>query len=338
MSLRSLAVALVFCLACAAQNTLTVEQLIAFVKSSIERKMTDVEISRYLRTVKLDHRLSDSQFEDLITAGLGQRTLQALHALQDQSAGLPVADAPPPQAASLPPPPTLEDQRALVTELREYALNYTRNLPNFLCAQVVRRKSAPADGPKIYHDLDTLLVRLSYFEQKEDYQLLTVNDVPATRTYEQLGGSTSTGEFGTLLRQIFEPASHATFDAFHWAILRNEVVMAFHYSVEQRNSHWELDYLRREHLIPGYSGFVFVDKNSHVILRVTLRADDIPASFPIRLAETIVDYGYEDIGGRQFLLPTKAQMDLSSDGTLTRNETEFRRYQKYSAESVLTFK
>ena len=100
MNLRSPAAALVFCLACAAQNTLTVEQLIAFVKSSIERKMTDVEISRYLRTVKLDHRLSDSQFEDLITAGLGQRTLQALHALQDQSAGLPVADAPPPKAPS----------------------------------------------------------------------------------------------------------------------------------------------------------------------------------------------------------------------------------------------
>jgi hypothetical protein len=338
MRLRSAAAALAFCLACAAQNTLTVEQLIAFVKSSVERKMTDAEIARYLHTVKLDHRLSDSQFEDLLTAGLGQRTLQALHAIHDQSQSLTPADPSPPKASALPPPPTPQEQAALIAELREYALNYSRNLPNFLCAQVVRRKSSPAEGPTVYRDLDTLLVRLSYFEQKEDYRLLTVSDQPATRTYAELGGSTSTGEFGTLMRQIFEPASRAHFDAFHWAILRNEVVMAFHYSVEQANSHWELDYLRREHLVPGYSGFVFVDKDKHVVLRVTLRADGIPATFPIRAAETIVDYGYEDIAGRQFLVPVKAQMDLNSDGTLTRNETEFRRYQKYSADTTITFK
>jgi hypothetical protein len=338
MRLRSAAAALAFCLACAAQNPLTVEQLIAFVKSSIERKMTDAEIARYLHTVKLDHRLSDSQFEDLVTAGLGQRTLQELHAIHDRSQSLPLADAPPPKASALPPPPTPQEQAALIAELREYALNYSRNLPNFLCAQVVHRRSSPAEGPTVYRDLDTLLVRLSYFEQKEDYRLLTVNDQPATRTYAELGGSTSTGEFGTLMRQIFEPASRAQFDAFHWAILRNEVVMAFHYSVEQANSHWELDYLRREHLVPGYSGFVFVDKDKHEILRVTLRADGIPPTFPIHSAETIVDYGYQEIAGREFLVPVKAQMDLSSDGALTRNETEFRRYQKYSADTTITFK
>jgi len=82
--MRTLAAALLFCYACAAQNTLTAEQLIGFVKSSVERKMTDVEISRYLRTVKLNQRLSDAQFEDLLTVGLGQRTLQALHAIHDQ--------------------------------------------------------------------------------------------------------------------------------------------------------------------------------------------------------------------------------------------------------------
>jgi hypothetical protein len=108
--------------------------------------------------------------------------------------------------------------------------------------------------------------------------------------------------------------------------------------VEQSNSHWELDYLRREHLVPGYSGFVFVDKDKHVILRVTLRADGIPATFPIKSAETIVDYGYQEISGRQFLLPVRAQMDLKSDGAMTRNDTEFRRYQKYSADTTITFK
>src|SRR5689334_2102470 len=110
--MRTLAAALLFCYACVAQTTLTAEQLIGFVKSSVERKMTDVEISRYLRTVKLNQRLSDSQFEDLLTIGLGQRSLQALHAIHDQAQTLPLPVAP---AATLtvsriPPPPTQQEQ------------------------------------------------------------------------------------------------------------------------------------------------------------------------------------------------------------------------------------
>jgi hypothetical protein len=335
--MRKLAVAVLLCCACAGQSPLTAEQLIAFVKSSIERKMTDAEIARYLRTVKMSQRLSESQFEDLLTAGLGQRSLQALHAIQDQSQSLPQADAPMVKAAPLPPPPTLAEQGAIIADVREYALNYSRSLPNFLCAQQIKRRGAAA-GTNEFHDQDTLLVRLSYFEQKEDYRLITVNDRPASGSFQELGGSTSTGEFGTMLRQIFEPASHTRFDWMRWTQWHGKLTMVFHYTVDQAHSRWELDYLRREHLVPGYSGDVFLDKNTHVVMHMTQRADGIPAAFPIQLAETILDYEYRDIGGREFLLPVRAQMDMTSDGTRTRNETEFRNYQKYSADAVITFK
>src|SRR5205085_693391 len=114
-----------------------------FVKSSLERKMTDAEISRYLRTVKLSQRLSDNQFEDLLTIGLGQRSLQALHAIHDASSAMPSAEV---TSTTAKPPaeplaaPSLQDQAAIITAVREYALSYSRNLPNFLCAQQVHRK------------------------------------------------------------------------------------------------------------------------------------------------------------------------------------------------------
>jgi hypothetical protein len=339
--MRTLAAAILFCLACAAQSSLTADQLIAFVKSSIERKMTDAEISRYLHTVKLSQRLSDTQLEDLITAGLGQRTLQAVHALHDQSQSLPLPEATlaPRTAVQLPPTPSTQEQAAIIAGVRENALSYSRNLPNFLCAQQIRRKSAPpGEGEPAYRDQDTLLVRLSYFEQKEDYRLITVNDRPANGSYQDLGGSTSTGEFGSLLRQVFEPFSHTRFEWARWAQWHGQLAMVFHYAVEQSNSHWELDYLRREHLIPGYSGYLYIDRDSHVVLHMTQRADHIPPSFPIQAAETTLDYDYREISGRQFLLPVKSQMDMTSDGVRTRNETEFRNYQKYSADAVITFK
>jgi hypothetical protein len=337
--MRTFAAALLFCYACAAQNTLTAEQLIGFVKSSVERKMTDVEISRYLRTVKLNQRLSDAQFEDLLTVGLGQRTLQALHAIHDQAQLLPLPMAPAvtPKASQLPPVLSSQEQADIIAAVREYALSYSKSLPNFLCAQQIHRKGA-APGEISLHDQDTLLVRVSYFEQKEEYRLIMVNDRPANGSYEQLGGSTSMGEFGSMLRQAFEPAVHARFTWSRWATVNGRLAMAFRYQVDQSNSRLELDYLRREHLMPAYSGEVFVDKDSHEVLRLTQRADNIPSTFPIQSAETILDYDHRDISGRDFLLPVKAQMDMLSDGVRTRNETEFRNYQKYSADAVITFK
>jgi hypothetical protein len=336
--MRTLAAALLFCFACAAQSTLTAEQLMAFVKSSVERKMTDAEISRYLRTVKLSQQLSESQFEDLLTIGLGQRSLQVLHAIHDASQGLPPAPATAAvKLVQLPPPPTAPEQADIIAAVREYALNYSRNLPNFLCAQDIRRKTA-APGELSFHDQDRLLVRLSYFEQKEEYRLVMVNDRPANGSYQELGGSTSTGEFGSMLRQVFEPSVHAKFTWSRWAQVNGKLAMAFRYQVDQANSRWELDYLRREHLVPGYAGDVFIDKDSHEVLRLTQRAMDIPGTFPIQAAETILDYDYREISGRQFLLPVHAQMDMLSDGTRTRNETDFRNYQKYSADAVITFK
>src|SRR2546421_12153885 len=107
--MRTLAAALLFCYACAAQANLTAEQLVAFVKSSVERKMTDAEISRYLRTVKLSQRLSERQFEELLTIGLGQRSLQAMHAIHDASGAMPLAEAPAAKPVQLPPPPSLQE-------------------------------------------------------------------------------------------------------------------------------------------------------------------------------------------------------------------------------------
>ena len=40
------------------------------------------------------------------------------------------------------------------------------------------------------------------------------------------------------------------------------------------------------------------------------------------MARTILDYDYQDISGHEFLLPLKAQVDMSADGILSRNETE----------------
>jgi hypothetical protein len=80
-----------------------------------------------------------------------------------------------------------------------------------------------------------------------------------------------------------------------------------------------------------------VDGTTREILRVTLAAEGIPADFPIRMAETILDYADEDISGHTFLLPHVAQTISSAEGYLHKNEEYFTLYRKYQVESELKF-
>ena len=132
-----LAVILLICSLAFAQRTMTVAQLTGFVKSSAQQKLDDRSVADVLKKTKLTERLTPETLAELQSAGLGPRTTAALHELADASASLPMPSAAPP-----PPPqprlamttkgPDLQTQAAIIDKIREYALNYTSNLPNFI--------------------------------------------------------------------------------------------------------------------------------------------------------------------------------------------------------------
>jgi hypothetical protein len=238
------------------------------------------------------------------------------------------------------------EQAAIIDHAREYALSYSRQLPDFICTQVTRRYAAPAPGSRgggradsepSFQLLDTLTSRLSYFEQKEDKKLVLINNSLTTQDYKTLGGSTSTGEFGSMLRDVFEYGTRARFEWDHWGTLRSRLAMVFTYHVAQAQSQWHINFDRRLDIVPAYHGLVYIDKETREIVRVTLVAEGIPADFPVRVAETILDYKYQDIAGRTFLLPNAASTSMSAEGYVTRNDEEFHNYRKYQVESELKF-
>src|SRR5207245_3410040 len=138
--------------------------------------------------------------------GIGPKTVQALRDLSEASASLPAAPppaAPPPKPVI--PPPSAAEQKRVLAAATEYALNYTKKLPDFICSQVTRRYVDPT-GKEVWRPQDTILERLSYFEQHEDYKVVMVNDRPTDIAHEKLGGSaTSSGEFGSIMKEVFDP-------------------------------------------------------------------------------------------------------------------------------------
>ncbi len=352
--MRSGCLALVFsiCLAAASQN-LSVAQLAAFLRNAVnstDYKYSDTDLANFLSTVKLTEKLEDSEIEELqSTIKLGPKTIAKLKLLRDQSQSL--ADSKP-IVAPLPPkpipPPSAEEQGQILDEVREYAINYSANLPDYICTQVTSRYVAPKPGTRAggpvsdsphWQLQDKLTIRLSYSQHTgEDYKLILHNNSPTNEDYKSLGGATSFGDFGTMMRQLFERHTMTTFEWDHWGTLRGKRVLAFAYKVERSNSQYHIG-VKEDHMdiVVGYHGLVEVDKETHKIMRMTTVADDIPPDFPIKHVESTLDYDYTEISGHQFLLPLKGNVTASAADFLQKNDNEFRIYRKYSADSSITF-
>jgi hypothetical protein len=351
MRYRLLAGVFAVCLVAAAQ-TLSLRELVSFVQSSEklikEGKQTDAELAKYLAKVKLSERLEDRVIEELQSQGIGAKTLQALQALRDRTKDLMAAKPIAPEARPTPiPPPSSEEQAAIITDVREYALNYSKNLPDFICTQVTRRYAAPMPGTRwggsslsepSWQAQDVLQIRLSYFQQKEKYTVVLANNAVVNKDYEQMGGSKSFGEFGSMLREIFEPSTEARFEWDHWGTLRGKRVMAFAYHVSQSRSQYRLVVEDAKlSIITAYRGLVEVDPDTHVVMRVSTIAENIPPDFPIRKADDVLDYDFQELSGHTFLLPLKSQVLMSGGEVLTRLDEEFRLYRKYTAEAEIKY-
>lgn len=335
-SMRLFMVAVGFAVLSFAEVRMSIEQLKAFIDSSQRLGHSDKQVADYLKNVHLTQRLDAGTVEDM-TGVAGPKTLEVLRRMIETAKTLP---APPPPApkpvVQAIPPPSSAEQGKVLDEAREYALQYSKSLPNFICTQVTRRYVDPA-GLEFWQQQDVLTAKLSYFEQKEDYKVVLVNNHYVDTTMERVGGATSTGEFGSMMREIFEPGTRARFEWERWATLRGHRMYVFSYQVQQENSKWQIIYEKSDAIRPAYRGLIYVDAETKSIMRVTLEAENLPFSFPVQQAQTTLDYDFQKIQAGEFILPLKAVMRMRSGKLLVKNEVEFRNYNRFGAEATITY-
>jgi hypothetical protein len=326
-------------LTAASEMNLTVAQLEMFIRSAVELKQPDRQVAEYLRHVKLRDKLDDRTIEDLQSLGAGPKTVAILRELGDASASLPVAPPPPPKPVYVPPPPPDSvEQEKIIDEARDYALNYTKQLPNFICVQVTRRDYDPTGTGNNWYHSDTITARLSY-NGTENYEVILHNNQPVTNAnMRQFGGTTSEGEFGSMMDQIFELDTHTQFSWDHWGTLRGRKTYVFAYDVEQEYSHYHVeaddDKLA---IVPAYRGLVYIDEDTKMIVKIVMTPYDMPSTFPIREISTKLDYDLETIGDQKYMLPLKAVLTSKRARQMTKNDTEFRLYRKFGTESTIKF-
>src|SRR5580698_9930889 len=286
--IRVAALSCIGALASLAQQQLTVDKLLEFITSSISQKMPDKDVAAFLASVKMTEKLTPRTVEDLQSKGAGPKTVAALTRLAEVSATLP---APAPKAAAPKPkpprtPPSYEEQQKIIQEAREYALNYSKTLPDFICLQVTRRYVDPhfKPGAEGYWAVsDRLAEKLTYFDQKEKYEAVSHNDTSLYgKGADSFGGALSRGDFGTMLREIFEPQTSAEFHWERWTGLETHWMHVYTYSIDQAHSNDTIDYNRgAARVTPAYHGEIFIEKGPNVVWRITVEPEP-PATFPIQ--------------------------------------------------------
>jgi hypothetical protein len=329
-----------------AQQRMSVEQLMKFLRSEIQMKTNpDKVLAEYVRKIKLTQRLDDRTIEQLQGEGLGAKTVEALRTLAATTGSLP---APPPPPVKVeykqPDPPSAEEQKQVLAEVTDYAQNYVKKLPDFICRQVTRRYLDPT-GKESWRAQDTILERLTYFEGHENYKVVTVNNQPVDIEHQKLGGAAvSEGEFGSIMAEIFDPRSATEFAWGRWTTWRGRLTYVFTYRVPQPRSTYRItqssgpNETDRVSAIAGYHGTVYVDKKTLTVMVIKLETEGLPADFPIKNVNLMLTYNTTKIGDSDYMLPERAELHSRDDrNMLVKNDIEFRMYQKFGADTAIQF-
>jgi len=244
-----------------------------------------------------------------------------------------VPDALPDAAPGAPP----EDP--VISKAKEAAESFTETLPNYICQQFTAR-FVNTSHITSWQPQDVVSAEVVYENGRESYRNLAINGKPVKKGMEELSGSWSTGEFGTLLRDVFSPATAAEFHYRRDSSIAGMSAAVYDYQVKRENSHWRVQ-VPSQSVFPAYKGSVWIDKKNGRVLRIEMQARGIPGEFPLDTVETAADYEYVRIGGgtQQFLLPVHSESLSCQRGTsiCSRNTIDFRNYKKYSGEASITF-
>ena len=233
--------------------------------------------------------------------------------------------------------PNAIEQKEILADATEHALNQEKTLPDFICLQTTRR-FVDSGGYDSWRPIDIIVERLTYFEHREAYKVIELNGLPVSLLREQLGGASSAGEFGSLLKSIFAAESETQFKWEDLFTLRGRRAFVFSYRVLASHSKYHLRVSEKHlDLIAGYHGLVFIDKERHFVQRITAHPDDIPESFPIQDVSLILDYEYTRIGDADFLLPLQFELRSRQGKHFLKNDVDYDNYQKFTSDSNITF-
>jgi len=195
------------------------------------------------------------------------------------------------------------EQTAAVNAVREYALNYTKSLPNYTCTLTTRHVANPPNaGNKEPPKRTDTEEQFSFVDGQEVRTVTRIDGKPVSVQPGERLSEMSQGEFGNLLEGIFDPATGAEVRWDRAATLDKIKVDVLAFRVPQSKGY--VLTARRGSMKVPFEGFVYADAQTHAVLRLQMKCIMIPGTFPIQSVDLTIDYKAAQVAGHEFLLPS----------------------------------
>ena len=318
-----------------------------------DKPLTQEEYVKMLYIVQKDPSRKDALVEAVRQRGLGFELTDGLRSLtvsksrNDAELKRTVEEAARrrenPTAAKL---PSEKETNEALDKTRTNTLAAVEAMPDFVVKQQIARSYAYA-GTNNFRSQDKLVVGVSYrSDGQEEYKLLSKNGISeenpqSKQTYEEVGGTSSTGEFVTVLAKIFKPESDTKFKIVDTDLINKRPALVFEYSITRDKAQQVIvstDVIRST-AITGMNGKIWIDREKFRVLRVESNATELPRDFPITSARRAIDYDWVKITDENYLLPVLSDVRLTfRQGTQafeSRNLIRFRNYQKYGTDFTI---
>jgi hypothetical protein len=237
--------------------------------------------------------------------------------------------------------PTETEGSELLARTRKATRAATDAMPDFVVKQLVTRSYALGQTNN-WISLDRLTIAVSFRARVgEEYKVLAINgtppnkDAPETGNYsQQVGGTTSAGEFASTLALTFEEERKTTFKMLDTDVLKGRKALIYQYRVELEPSRLNVKIGELKGIV-AYHGRMWIDRELNRVLRFEIVIDP-PETFRDVAASQVIDYDWVTIADQKYLLPSQADVRISlpeiTQLVTTRNLIRFRGYQKYGTD------
>ena len=170
-------------------------------------------------------------------------------------------------------------------------------------------RSQSESQPANFQPIDVVSMEVVYTNGREEYKNIQLNGKKTGKKIEEIGGAWSTGEFGTVLIDLFSPATNAAFHFRRDSRAGGIMAKMYDFEVAQENSHWSI-HSGAQGFDPPYTGSVWIDPSTARVLRIEMEAKGLPGDFPLDHVESATDYQYITAGRRQAVSAAGARRDV----------------------------
>jgi hypothetical protein len=233
------------------------------------------------------------------------------------------------QSADLPP------GVLLLARVKAHTRNELARLPNCSCLETIRREIASRGGKP--RPLDVVRLEVLYSERKEMYS------PPGDRRFVLShpsafigGGMIGDGYFALYLSDIASDG-HVSYEYKGEDESLGRRLAKYDYRIPASMSGSVINMVEGSGIV-GSVGSFWADPVTYDVVRMEIRASEIPPQLPLAENFHSVDYARTKLGDEEYLIPRSAHTRMIKlNGEESINQMEFTNCHLYSAESSISF-